>query len=101
MTSVGDNPRHNVVIPSFRAIFRSPSNVELKVRFCVSSTAHPTPVAFNSPNLGPAMQNSALLFAKKTSRQQAVTPRFGGRLLKDRVEEANRETEVRFVGGVG
>ncbi len=31
---------------------------------------------------GPSMQNSALLLTQKTSRQQAVTPRLGGRLLK-------------------
>jgi hypothetical protein len=29
IASVGDNPRHSVVIPSFRAIFLRPSNVEL------------------------------------------------------------------------
>ena len=31
--------------------------------------------------LGPAMQNRALLLTQKTSRQHAVTPRFGGRLV--------------------
>jgi len=81
IASVGDNPRHNVVIPSFRAIFLRPSNVELNDLLCVSSTAHSAPPKVISPTFGPAMQYSALLFAKKTSRQQAVTPRFGGREL--------------------
>lgn len=30
-----------------------------------------------------AMQNGEVLFTQKTSRQQAVTPRFGGRFVKD------------------
>src|SRR3954453_16003671 len=77
--SVGESPRHNVVIPSFRAIFLSPSNVELNARFCVSSTAHSVPA--NSPILGPARQYSPLFVAKKTSRQHAVTPRFGDEVL--------------------
>lgn len=84
MTRVGDNPRHKVVIPSFRAIFRSPSKVELNVRFCVSSTTHSALAsAFTSPTFDSAMQYSAVLFAKKTSRQHAVTPRFAGIGLKD------------------
>jgi hypothetical protein len=29
------------------------------------------------------MQYSAVLVAKKTSRQHAVTPKFGGRVLSD------------------
>jgi hypothetical protein len=81
IANVGDSPRHNVVMPSFRAIFLNPSNVELNVFLCVSSTAHSAPTRLISPTFGPAMQYSALLFAKKTSRQQAVTPRFGGRVL--------------------
>jgi len=84
MTNVGDSPRHKVVIPSFRAIFRSPSKVELNDRLCVSSTAHSAPTdLLISPILGAAMQYSAVLVAKKTSRQHAVTPKFGGRVLSD------------------
>jgi len=82
MSSVGDKPRHNVLIPSFRAIFLNPSNVELKVLLWVSSTAHSAPATLTSPNFGAAKQYSALLVAKNTSRQQAVTPRLGGGVLK-------------------
>lgn len=85
ITKVGDNPRHKEVTPSLRAIFRSPSNVELYDRFCVSSTAHSAPIA---PILGAAMQYSTLFVAKKTSLQHAVTPRFGGSVLKDCGEDA-------------
>jgi len=94
IASVGDRPRHKLVIPSFLAIFRSPSNVELIVRRWVSSTAHSVPAT--SPTRGAAIQYSALLLAKKTSRQHAVTPRFGGGVLKVRGEEAaSFETVVR------
>ena len=37
--SVGLRPRHSDVSPSFRAIFRNPSYVEVNVRRRVSSTA--------------------------------------------------------------
>ena len=39
MSNVGLSPLHNVQKPSFREIFCSPSNVEVKVRRCVSSAA--------------------------------------------------------------
>lgn len=86
ITSVGERPLHNVVIPSFRAIFRKPSKVELIVLLSVSSTAHAAVERLISPILGAAKQYSPLL--KKTSRQHAVTPRFGGRELKARGEFA-------------
>ena len=41
MSRVGLKPRHSVHIPSLRAIFRSPSMVELNVRRCDSSAAQP------------------------------------------------------------
>lgn len=89
MTRVGLRPRHRDLGPSLRAIFRRPSRVEVKVLRLVSSTAHSVadeaallgaaaPMALR---LGPAMQKRALLLIQNTSRQQAVTPRFGGRLL--------------------
>src|SRR5580692_7848426 len=92
ITRVGDNPRHKVVIPSLRAIFRSPSKVEVNARLCVSSTAHSAPLttAVPFPNplyLVPATQYSAWLFMKNTSRQHAVTPRFGGRVVNACGEE--------------
>ncbi len=34
-----------------------------------------------------AMQKGEVLFTQKTSRQQAVTPRFGGRFMKEEEEE--------------
>lgn len=91
MTRVGLRPRHNDLGPSLRAIFRRPSSVEVNVLRLVSSTAHSVaddaallgaaaPMALR---LGPAMQKRALLFTQNTSRQQAVTPRFGGRLLNE------------------
>lgn len=81
MSRVGESPLHRVVIPSFLAIFRSPSKVELNVFFCVSSTAHSAPPIV--PDLGAAMHSSPpLLVAKKTSLQHAVIPRFGGNELK-------------------
>jgi hypothetical protein len=45
------------------------------------------------------MQYSALFPAKKTSRQQAVTPRFGGRALNDFVEDDATFEIVRKVEG--
>jgi len=86
ITSVGESPRHRLVNPSFRAILRRPSIVELKVFFCVSSTTHAPPLM--SPIFGAAIQISAPFDAKKTSRQHDVTPRFGGSVLKGRGEDA-------------
>ena len=67
--------------PSLRAILRRPSSVELKFRCLVSSTAQEMALGVIAPEpiRGPAatMHPSELL-AKKTSRQQAVTPRFEG-----------------------
>lgn len=63
--------------PSLRAIFRRPSNVELKVRRWTSSTAHSAGGggAEVIPSiLGAARQNSALPPEKKTSRQHDVIP---------------------------
>src|SRR3569833_2312573 len=82
MAREGDRPRHDVVKPSLRAIFLSPSSVELKVRCCGCSTAQSVAPAGGTPIppiLVPATQYSALLFIKKTSRQHAVTPRLDGR----------------------
>lgn len=96
MARVGDKPLQSVVNPSFRAIFRMPSNVELNVLLWVSSTAHPTPAT--SPTLGAAIQNSPLLLAKKTSRQHAVTPRFGGNVLNVWGDVASLDKLVRGEG---
>jgi hypothetical protein len=89
MTSVGERPRQSVVTPSLRAILRRPSNVEVKVRCWVCSTAQLIAdgdvagfvawILFCERGRGPARQASALLLVKKTSRQQAVTPRSAGR----------------------
>ena len=88
IAKVGLSPRHNVVIPSFLAIFRSPSKVEFIFLFCASSAAHSAAredAGFcDKATEGPATQNGALLLTQKTSRQQAVTPRFGGKLEKVR-----------------
>ena len=89
MTRVGLRPRHRDRGPSLRAILRRPSRVEVNVLRLVSSTAHSADdeaallgaAAPMAVRLGPAMQKRALLLTQNTSRQQAVTPRFGGRLL--------------------
>jgi hypothetical protein len=81
IANVGVNPRHNVVGPSFRAIFLMPSNVELNVLRCVSSTAQSAAIPSLAVPL-PAKQKSPLFPTKKTSLQHAVTPRFGGSSLK-------------------
>lgn len=80
ITRVGLNPRHKDNAPSFRAILRSPSIVEVNVRFWVSSTAHS---AADAVPLFPAKQNWALSPNQNTSRQQAVTPSSGGNRLKE------------------
>lgn len=89
MTRVGLRPRHRDLGPSFRAIFRSPSRVDVNVLRLVSSTAQSAAneavllgaAALMALRLGLAMQKRALLLTQNTSRQQAVTPRLGGRLL--------------------
>ena len=105
MTRVGDRPRQRDVGPSFRAIFRKPSSVEVKVFRLVSSTAQSVAgvtdvevreglrvarVAEEDSLGAAAMQKGEVLFTQKTSRQQAVTPRFFGRLVKD---EGGREED--------
>lgn len=88
ITRVGDSPRHSELIPSLRAIFRSPSNVEVKVLRRVSSIAQSAAeagdemmaVLATAEGDSAAMQTEEVLLTQKTSRQQAVTPRFGGRL---------------------
>lgn len=89
MTRVGLRPRHRELRPSLRAILRRPSSVEVNVLRLVSSTAQSAAegpallgaAALMLLRLGSAMQKRALLLTQNTSRQQAVTPRFGGRLL--------------------
>ena len=99
ITSVGDKPRQRDVGPSLRAIFRKPSRVEVNVFRRVSSTAKSAPGAVDvevragfrvamvaEEDVGltlAAMQKGEVLFTQKTSRQQAVTPRFLGRLLNE------------------
>jgi hypothetical protein len=79
MTKVGERPRHSVLGPSFRAIFRRPSKVLLIVVRSVSCTAHATLAGFTGATVGPATQYGVLLLIQKTSRQHAVMPRLGGR----------------------
>lgn len=101
MARVGESPRQSDVGPSFRAILRRPSRVELKVLRRVSSTAQSAAWAGSEEMEGlrvvtvaeeerlpgfVAMQNGEVLLTQKTSRQQAVTPRFRGRLEKDEDE---------------
>lgn len=91
MTRVGDRPRQRDVGPSFRAILRRPSKVEVKVFLRLSSTAQSEAmaglrVAIVADEEGlAAMQKGEVLLTQKTSRQQAVTPMFLGRLAKDEV----------------
>lgn len=87
--------------PSLRAILRRPSIVEVILFRRVSSTAQSTAdgveamaglsvarVAEEEVTLGlVAMQKGEVLFTQKTSRQQAVTPRFLGSLLNEVVGE--------------
>ena len=68
--------------------------MEVKFRRRVSSTAQPAAEDDVDEMDGlrvarvaveeelPAMQNGEVLFTQKTSRQQAVTPIFGGRFVK-------------------
>lgn len=98
MRSVGDKPRQRDGKPSFRAILRRPSSVEVNVLRRVSSTAQSAaevPGAFVREG-EVAMQYGEALFTQKTSRQHEVTPMFGGRF----VNEGGR-VEGRGMGGVG
>lgn len=71
-----------------------PSSVELKVRRWVSSAAQSEMIASSmtvadDEGEGAATQNWDWFCTQKTSRQQAVTPRFGGNWTKEgrRAEE--------------
>ena len=92
MTRVGDRPRQRDVGPSLRAILRRPSKVEVNVFLRVSSTAQSEAMAGLSVAMVAdeeglaAMQKGEVLSTQKTSRQQAVTPIFLGRLVKDEVD---------------
>lgn len=98
MTRVGERPRQRVVGPSVRAIFLRPSSVEVKVLRRVSSTAQSAAWEDSEASEGfrvatvaederfsalVAIQKGEVLFTQKTSRQQEVTPRLGGRFLKE------------------
>ena len=92
MTRVGERPLHRDVIPSCRAIFCNPSRVELNVLRRASSTAQSAVDASEELNMAEglvAMQKDEALFTQKTSRQQAVTPRFGGRFEKEKGGDAD------------
>lgn len=102
MTGVGERPRHRAAGPSLLATLRRPSRVEVNVLLRVSSTAQSAAAVFEGdtraelrlvdveadPEPGvaklgvAAIQKGEVLFTQKTSRQQAVTPRFGGRFAK-------------------
>lgn len=93
MTSVGERPRQREGSPSFRAILRRPSSVEVKFFRRVSSTAHSAEevvvvwenaLMAGEDDAGVARQYSALLLTQNTSLQQAVTPRFGGTFVNGR-----------------
>src|SRR5271156_3654273 len=84
ISRVGLKPRHSVKKPSFRAIFLSPSKVELNVLRCVSSTAQSAmAVAAGTAPFPLAKQNCALSPTQNTSRQHAVIPRSGGSFLNE------------------
>lgn len=61
------------------------ADVEVRDGFRVARVAEEDPLG------AAAMQKGEVLFTQKTSRQQAVTPRFFGRLVKD--EGAREEDE--------
>ena len=101
MSKVGESPRHRESVPSLRAIFLSPSKVELNVFWretsaaqsavavSVADAAEEDREGFKAVNVlveeaaeGPATQNGEVLVTQNTSRQQAVTPRLVGRLAK-------------------
>lgn len=86
MSRVGLNPLQSVVNPSFLAILRKPSRVELNVRRCVSSATHSDiSISFTATEAvgSEATQNWLLLGTQKTSRQQAVMPVLEGRWAND------------------
>ena len=79
MSRVGESPRQRLAVPSYLAIFTSPSQVPVKLRRDVSSIAQASAKAVDVEFEGEAMQNSALFGFQNTSRQQAVTPVSVGR----------------------
>lgn len=106
IASVGESPRQRVVGPSLRAIFLRPSSVEVKVFRRVSSTAQSAAWVDSEERDGfrvatvaederfsglAAIQKGEVLFTQKTSRQQVVTPRFGGRFVKEEGFGVERE----------
>ena len=106
---MGERPRQREPSPSFRAIFRKPSKVELNVLWRVSSTAQSTrgrdaeedgceKAVMVGTAFSAAMQKDEVLLTQKTSRQQAVTPRFGGKFAKVDDEGIMRETLVAGLG---
>ena len=94
MTRVGERPRQREVTPSLRAILRRPSRVEVNVLRRVSSTAQSAVAeederdVFKAGEISEpaeealARQKREVLLTQNTSRQQAVTPRLGGRFVK-------------------
>jgi len=109
MMRVGERPRQRDVGPSLRAILRRPSRVEVKVFRRASSTAQSAAgveveereglsvarVAEEERLAGlVAMQKGEVLLTQKTSRQQDVTPRFGGRLANCEDVLGREEAEV-------
>ena len=96
ITRVGESPLQRDVRPSLRAILRRPSRVEVKFLRRVSSTAQSAAEAMDEEGDGEddgakvlraeggaTIQYGEALLTQKTSRQHAVTPRFGGRFEKD------------------
>jgi hypothetical protein len=90
---------------------RRPSKVEVKVRCWVCSTAQviwlvPLLLLFVGAKLGlsgrgPTKQISEVLLAKKTSRQQAVTPSVAGRNAAAPGEEVAGMASLRKSTGPG
>lgn len=109
ITKVGERPRQRELSPSFRAIFRNPSNVELNVLWRVPSTAQSAigidaaedgceKAAVAGTEFSATMQTEEVLLTQKTSRQHAVTPRFGGKFSKVEYEGRIRETFAAALG---
>lgn len=80
-----------------RAIFFNPSNVEVNVFRCVSSTAQSAATAEVDADEFPAKQNWPLFPTQKTSRQHEFTPKSGGNCLKD-VEYAGKRERFNGTG---
>lgn len=88
MTRVGERPRQREGRPSWRAILRRPSRVDVKFfRRAVStaqsfSSGEETEGSSVRDGEGEAMQKLEVLLTQKTSRQHAETPRLGGSFAK-------------------